>query len=525
MVVVKRALLSCHDKTGLEVFAKGLAELGVELVASQGTAAFLQQHGLRVKTVEAFAGIAEQLDGRVKTLHPRIHAGILARRDDPAHVQAVGAEGLIDLVVVNLYPFQEATQTPNLSVSAVLEQIDIGGVALLRAAAKNFPHVAVASAPAQYPEILAALRRGRATLSVDESRALAATAFHLTSRYDRWITAYLGQASPPAGSGSGAQAAQALSLPEQVTVQAGRHQALRYGENPHQQAGWYVPLGQPLAGLATLASLQGKELSCNNLLDVDAAVRCLLDFEQPTCVIVKHASPCGIASARTVAEAYQRALACDAESAFGGIVGFNHPLDGATASQMASTFLEVIVAPAVESSARMVFAKKSNLRVIELADARGASSTTEWRSVLGGWLIQEQDRSTVDASALRVVTARRPTPEEQRDLLFAWIAAKHVKSNAIVLAKDEATLGIGQGQPSRVRAVRLAIQNAGARAQGAVLASDGFFPFPDNVELAARAGIAAIMQPGGSVKDADVIAAADAAGLAMVFTGLRHFRH
>lgn len=513
-VTVKRALASCFDKHGLDGFAAGLRELGVELIASTGTATFLRQHGVQVSSLEAFAGITEQLEGRVKTLHPRIHAGILARRDVPEHVSAVGAEGLIDLVVVNLYPFQETAQQSGVTLEEVLEQVDVGGVALLRAAAKNFPHVAVASHPEQYPAVLEALRQGRGTMPQTLSRTLAAAAFRLTSAYDQSITAYLGRASaaPPA------------PLPERLTVEAGRHQVLRYGENAHQHAAWYLPLAGPVSGLAGLRQLQGKPLSYNNLLDLDTALRCLAEFQRPTCVIVKHASPCAIASAETIADAYQRAYAADAESAFGGIVAVNRPLDAAAASQMASVFLEVIAAPAIDAAVQRAFAKKPNLRVIALQDS-AASSEPEWRSVLGGWLVQEPDGLTREEATLRVVSKRRPSPQELRDMTFAWIAAKHVTSNAIVLVREEATVGIGQGQPSRVRAVRLAIQNAADRARGAVLASDGFFPFPDNVELAAQAGLTAIMQPGGSVNDDKVIAAADRAGLAMVFTGMRHFRH
>jgi len=512
MVVIKRALLSCYDKTGLDGFAKDLAELGVELIASGGTAEFLTKAGLRVKTVEEFTGVTEQLDGRVKTLHPKIHAGILARRDVAAHVNTVGSEGLIDLVVVNLYPFQEVSQHPDVRLDVALEHIDIGGVTLLRAAAKNFPHVAVVSDAAQYPKVVAAITEGQGSLSEELSRDLARAAFQLTSRYDRWITNFL------------AHVPDEQLLPDEVSVQARKHQGLRYGENPHQQAAWYVPLTGTLGGLAGLVQRQGKELSYNNFLDLDAAIRCLADFAQPTCVIVKHASPCGIASRPSMAEAYERAHACDPEAAFGGVVGMNRPLDAKAASQMLSTFLEVIVAPRIDSQARPLLAKKPSLRLLELEHA-GTSASLEWRSLLGGWLIQEQDLATFDESALRTVTKRSPTDVEHRDLLFAWRAAKHVKSNAIVLAKAEATVGIGQGQPSRVRAVRLALQNASEHARGAALASDGFFPFPDSVELAAQAGVSAIIQPGGSVKDAQVIAAADKAGLAMVFTGVRHFRH
>lgn len=511
-MTIKRALLSCHDKTGLEPFAKGLVELRVELVASTGTAAFLKEHGMSARTVESFAGITEQLDGRVKTLHPRIHAGILARRGAPEHVKAVGEGGLIDLVVVNLYPFEDTIQQPGATLAQAVEQIDIGGVALLRAAAKNFSDVTVISSPQQYPAVLEALTRGKGTLPETMRRDLAMAAFALTSRYDRQITRYLGQSG-------------ATSATEPLTLQARVQQSLRYGENPHQRGGWYVPLaGQP-EGLAMLSQRQGKALSYNNLLDVDTAVRCLADFDRPTCVIVKHASPCGIASADSAAEASRRAYEADAESAFGGIVGVNRTLDAAAASQMTAGFLEVLLAPSIEPAALAVLAKKPNLRVLELAPDPPAAPSADWRSVLGGWLVQDPDTTVLDEPSLRVATKRRPTDAERRDLLFAWRAAKHVRSNAIVLAKDEATVGIGQGQPSRVRAVRLAIQNAGARARGAALASDGFLPFPDNVEQAAGAGVTALIQPGGSVKDAEVIAAADGAGMAMLFTGVRHFRH
>jgi len=518
-VTVKRALLSCFDKQGLDGFAAGLRQLGVELIASAGTATFLRQHGVQVASLEAFAGITEQLEGRVKTLHPRIHAGILARRDVPEHVSAVGAEGLIDLVVVNLYPFQETTQKSGVTLEEVLEQIDIGGVALLRAAAKNFPHVAVASRPEQYPAVLEALQHGAGTMPQTLSRELAAAAFRLTSVYDQAITAYLGRAcaAPPA-------LGRPAPLPERLSVQAGQHQVLRYGENAHQHAAWYLPLAGSSSGLASLRQLQGKPLSYNNLLDLDTALRCLMEFQRPTCVIVKHASPCAIASAETIADAYQRAYAADAESAFGGIVAVNRPLDAAAASQMASVFLEVIAAPVIDAAAQRAFAKKPNLRVLALQGSAPAPEP-EWRSVLGGWLVQEPDRLTHEEATCRVVSKRRPSQQELRDMTFAWVAAKHVKSNAIVLVREEVTVGIGQGQPSRVRAVRSAIQNAADRARGAVLASDGFFPFPDNVELAAQAGLTAIMQPGGSVKDDEVIAAADRTGLAMVFTGVRHFRH
>ena len=517
MITVKRALASCFNKHHLDGFAAGLRELDVELIASSGTAMFLRQHGVQVLSLEAFAGITEQLDGRVKTLHPRIHAGILARRDVPAHMQTVGSEGLIDLVVVNLYPFEDTHKLPQASLEEVLEQVDVGGVALLRAAAKNFPHVAVVSHPDQYASVLSALREGKGTMPQTLSRELAVAAFRLTSAYDQSITAYLDRAftpplPPPA------------PLPERLSVQAGRHQMLRYGENAHQHAAWYLPLPGPVSGLAGLRQLQGKPLSYNNLLDLHTALRCLMEFQRPTCVIDKHASPCAIASAETIADAYQRAYAADTESAFGGIVAINRPLDEAATSQMASVFLEVVVAPVIDAETQRGFAKKPHLRLIALQGFASAPEP-EWRSVLGGWLVQESDQLIQREATLRVVSKRRPSQQELRDMTFAWIAAKHVTSNAIVLVRENVTVGIGQGQPSRVRAVRLAIQNAADQARGAVLASDGFFPFPDNVELAAQAGLTAIMQPGGSVKDDEVIAAADRADLAMVFTGIRHFRH
>ena len=511
MVRVARALLSCHDKTGLDVFAKGLHGLGVELVASGGTAALLQQQGLRVVTVEAFAGVAEQLGGRVKTLHPAIHAGILANRADVAHLQAVGTERLIDLVVVNLYPFEETIRRPETSLGEAIEQIDIGGVALLRAAAKNFQGVAAVSDPSQYPTVLTALQHGQGALPPELSRELSLAAFALTSRYDAAITAFLAGADH-------------TNLAPSLNVAARQHQGLRYGENPHQQGAWYVPVGQPPVGLEALKVLQGKALSYNNLVDVDAVVRCLREFERPTCVIVKHASPCGVASDETLPAAFQRAYEGDAESAFGGIVGFNRPLDRDTATRLQALFLEVIIAPSIPDAVRAVFAGKPNLRLIEVVKAF-ASEALEWRSVEGGWLVQTPDRVLVDPSALRVATKTKPTASQRLDALFAWACVKHVKSNAIVLADRLATVGIGQGQPSRVRAVRLAIQHAGARCRGTALASDGFFPFPDSVELAAQAGITTIIQPGGSLKDAEVIAAADRVGMAMLFTGTRHFRH
>jgi phosphoribosylaminoimidazolecarboxamide formyltransferase/IMP cyclohydrolase len=513
MVIVKQALLSCSDKTGLEAFAKGLTALGVRLIASSGTATYLKKHGVAATPVDAFTGAGEQLDGRVKTLHPKIHAGILARRDDSGHVKAAGEDGLIDLVVVNLYPFEQTTLKPDAGFEEIIEQIDIGGVALLRAAAKNFRFVGAVSGPGQYGDVLAALRQGGAQLSDDASRTLAAEAFRLTSAYDQAITLFLQKPTETTA-----------SLPDEFTVRAIKRQPLRYGENPHQQAAWYVSEDAPEDGLAAAVQHHGKELSYNNLLDLDAAVRCVMEFREPACVIVKHAAPCGAASAHELREAYEHALRGDEESAFGGIVAINRPLDAATATAMSRLFLEVIAAPEISSDAVAVFAHKPNVRLIQIGRPHLRDGAVVWRSILGGWLVQ-QDDPLGNAHQPRVVTTRAPTHEEQRDLAFAWLVVKHVRSNAIVLARHQATVAIGQGQPSRVRAVRLAVSAAGERASGSVLASDGFFPFPDNVEVAARAGITAIIQPGGSIKDPDVIAAADRAGLAMVLTDTRHFRH
>ncbi len=523
MVTVKRALLSCSDKTGLDAFAKELVALGVKLIASGGTAEFLTTCGLAVTTVETFAGITEQLDGRVKTLHPKLHAGILARRDDPTHVRSVGAEGLIDLVVVNLYPFAQAVAQPGLSLSDAVEQIDVGGVALLRAAAKNFQHVATVCEPQQYRQVAEALRHGRGQLPETLTHRLAVAAFELTSRYDTMIAGFLGSQDSHAASAKTASAP--LALPDQASVTVRKHQDLRYGENPHQRGAWYVPATGAAWGLGTLRQLQGKELSYNNLLDGDAALRCLLDFQEPTCVIVKHHSLCGLASAGSALAAYERAMACDAESAFGGIVGFNRAVDAAAAQPLAATFLEVIIAPSVDPQAQAILAAKSALRVVTVEWPAVRPNGSEWRHLLGGWLLQDPDARTDPPETFKVATTRAPTTQERADLLFAWKAVKHVLSNGIAIVRDQATVGIGQGQPSRVGAVRVALQHAGERSQGAVAASDGFFPFPDSIELLANAGVRAVIQPGGSIRDAEAISAADAANLAMVLTGIRHFRH
>ncbi len=497
------ALLSVSDKRGLEAFARGLHALGWGLLASGGTAARLRAAGLPVTDIAEYTGSPEILGGRVKTLHPRVHGCILARDTAADHedLKRIGAEQ-IDLVVVNLYPFQETVAREGVTLEEAVEQIDIGGVALLRAAAKNFARVTVVCDPDDYPEVLAELQ-ARGNTSPATRRRLAEKAFAHTAAYDAAIAAFLGQGAP-------------------WTLTLFPVQNLRYGENPHQRATLYgfVPDEGPLGGRL----LQGKPLSYNNLLDLDAAWRAAVAFARPTVVIVKHLSPCGIASHDDLATAYQRALASDPVSAFGGVLATNRPFDGATAQALGKHFVECIAAPAFTEEAREVLRRRKNLRLLEMPDLT-VEPRWEVRSVVRGLLYQEVDLGDPPETAWQVVTEREPTPEEWRDLHFAWKAVQHVKSNAIVFVREEATVGIGGGQPNRVDCVRIAAQRAGERARGAVMASDAFFPFPDSVEEAARAGITAIVQPGGSIRDQESIAAANAHGIAMVFTGVRHFRH
>jgi len=525
LVAVRRALISVSDKTGLEGLGRMLAARGVELVSTGGTAAALRAAGLAVRQVSELTGLPEMLDGRVKTLHPGVHAGLLARRDDPAHGAALAAHGLvpIDLLVVNLYPF-EATAASGAEAAACIEEIDIGGPAMLRAAAKNHAHVAVVTDPEDYAALGEELERhGGATAAPFRAR-LALTAFGRTAAYDAavagWLAGVLAEPAP------------------RRQVLAGRlAQPLRYGENPHQRAALYLG-GPPRAGVATARQLQGRELSYNNIGDADAAWELVAEFDPadgPACVIVKHGNPCGVARGASAAEAHGRAFDCDRTSAFGGIVALNTALDGPAAEAIAAVFTEVVIAPGADEAARAVFAARPNLRLI-LADLPDpATSGPAWRQVAGGLLVQDRDAATLDPSALRVVTRRAPEPGETADLIFAWTVAKHVKSNAIVLARGGATVGIGAGQMSRVDSTRIAARKAGdiaavlsldaSPARGAVAASDAFFPFADGIEALAAAGATAVIQPGGSQRDAEVIAAADALGLAMLFTGIRHFRH
>lgn len=512
----KRAIFSVYDKSGLAELARGLAGLGWELIASGGTARALRQAGLPVVEVSDATGAPEMLGGRVKTLHPAIHGPILAR-DLPEDLAELRRQGLtpIDLVVCNLYPFEETISRPDVTLADAVEQIDIGGVTLLRAAAKNFARVAVLCDPADYEAVLQELTTQGAA-SEETRRRLALKAFGHTRDYDAAISQYL--------AGLGEKAPPAPSLPPAWELKLVQVQSLRYGENPHQSAALYAPEADagPLGGRL----LQGKPLSYNNLLDLDAAWRAVESFAEPTAVIVKHLSPCGIASAGNLADAFRAALASDPLSAFGGVMALNRPAGIALATALAEAelFVEAVIAPEFEPAALEWFAaKKKNCRLVVAPP--GAPGGLEVRAIRGSYLVQEPDLGDPAGAAWQVVTQRAPTAEEEAALTFAWRAVQHVKSNAIVLAAGTATVGIGGGLSSRVDAAALAVSKAGLRAAGAVMASDAFFPFSDGVETAAEAGVTAIIQPGGSVRDAEVIAAADRHDLAMIFTGARHFRH
>ena len=505
------ALLSVSDKTGLAAFARGLRRLGYELFATGSTMRAIQDAAVDARPVSDLTGFPEMMDGRVKTLHPGVHAGILARRDRAEHMQALAERGLreIDLVCVNLYPFVDTVLRPDVTFEEALEQIDIGGPAMIRAAAKNHESVVVVVRPQRYPEVLAALSEG----VVDEPtrRRLAAEAFAHTSAYDAWIAAYLRREG-----GNG--------FPTEITVPGLLAQPLKYGENEHQKAAFYR-LGPDAGGLAGGKQVQGGPPGFNNIQDASAALQLVLDYDQPAVAIVKHMNPCGLAVADELAVAYRKAYECDKVSAFGGVVAANRPLDRATAELIVQIVTHVVVAPDVLDETRDVLARRKNMVVLAAPPARAGLFDYDVRSVPGGMLVQEWDRARFDRAECKTVTRRPPNDEEWAQLGLAWTAVKHVKSNAIVLFKDGAAVGVGAGQMSRVEAVQLALQRAGARSRGAVMASDAFFPFPDGLELGAEAGVTAVIQPGGSLKDADVIAAADAAGVAMVTTGRRHFKH
>ena len=520
---VTQALLSVSDKSGLVAFAQGLSRLGIRLLSTGGTARALVEAGLPVTEVGEYTGFPEMLDGRVKTLHPRVHGGILARRDLPAHAAALEKHDIptIDLVVVNLYPFRETVARPGCTLEDAIENIDIGGPAMVRSAAKNWHDVGIVVDPADYPALLAELEAGGRVLSAPTRFALARKAFSHTAAYDGAISNWL-TARGPDGS--------VAAFPDQLNFQAAKQQDLRYGENPHQHAAFYRDLAPPAGSIATFRQLQGKELSYNNIADSDAAWECVKTFGEPACVIVKHANPCGVAIALTPAEAYKKAFATDPVSAFGGIIAFNRPIDAATVETVAAQFLEVLIAPGYTEDALAAIRRKVNVRVLEIAlPGPGAKPAAwDWKRVGGGLLVQTPDAHNVDAGELRVVTQKAPTAAQVDDLLFAWRVAKFVKSNAIVYCGNGQTLGIGAGQMSRVDSTRIAAikaKNAILSLAGSVVASDAFFPFRDGLDVVVDAGATCVIQPGGSMRDEEVIAAANERGIAMVFTGVRHFRH
>jgi phosphoribosylaminoimidazolecarboxamide formyltransferase/IMP cyclohydrolase len=518
--MIKRALLSVSDKSGLIDFARALSAQGVELLSTGGTAKAIRDAGLPVKDVSEFTGFPEMLDGRVKTLHPKVHAGILAVRDNDAHVATMNEHGLgyIDLVCVNLYPFVQTVSKPH-TLDDAIENIDIGGPAMVRSSAKNYKHVAIVTDPADYAGLIDEMKASGGALGDATRFNLAKKAFTHTAQYDGHISNYLTSLN---------EAGERGAFGEKLTLQFSRAQTCRYGENPHQNGAFYVEANAPAGTIATSRQIQGKELSYNNIADTDAALECVKTFDAaPACVIVKHANPCGVAYGDNLLDAYNRAYQTDPESAFGGIIAFNGRLDGETAKTIVERqFVEVIIAPEVSPEASEAVAAKKNVRLLECGAWSGSVSQMDMKRVAGGLLVQDAD--ILLHGELKVVTKRAPTPKEMEDLLFAWRIAKFVKSNAIVYARDRMTIGVGAGQMSRVNSARIAgikAEQASLVVPGSVMASDAFFPFRDGLDNAAAAGITAVIQPGGSMRDEEVIAAADEHGIAMVFTGVRHFRH
>lgn len=530
-MAVKRALISVYDKQGIVEFAQGLAALGVEIISTGGTYRTLEAAGVPVREVAEVAGFPEILDGRVKTLQPQIHAGILAIRSNPAHMAQLAEHGVapIDLVVVNLYPFQETVANPGVSLEDAIEKIDIGGPTMVRAAAKNYQDVGVIVNPGRYASVLAELRE-TGDLSLQTRFSLMLEAFQHTAAYDNAIAGWLAtrgkEIVAARVAGEEPPAARASEFPAALTLSFTKVQELRYGENPHQVAAFYSDGSASGTVIARAKQLHGKELSFNNINDAHAALELVKEFEEPAAVAIKHANPCGVAVAPTIAEAYRKAYEADTVSIFGGIVALNRPCDRETAEALSKIFLEIVIAPEFEPDALKVLTKKKNLRLLEVGPIdRNPPAGFDMKRVGGGLLLQGWDAIAEDPAAWKPVTKAEPTPEQLRDLAFAMKVCKHVKSNAIVVAKNGQTLGVGAGQMNRIDAARFAIKQAGDEARGAVLASDAFFPFPDVVEAAGEAGIAAIVQPGGSVRDDESIAKADELGIAMVFTGVRHFRH
>ncbi len=538
-VLVRRALISVSDKTGVVELAQGLAELGVEIVSTGGTARALTEAGVPVRPVEDFTGFPEMMDGRVKTLHPRLYAGLLAVRSDEAHLQAAAEHSIepVDLVCVNLYPFEQTVARGDASHAEIVENIDIGGPTMIRAAAKNHAYAAVLVDPADYALVLAELRESDGRLSMTARERLAGKAYACTARYDAAISSWFAQRADE-------------DFPAQRAYAYERAAELRYGENPHQRAAYYAEVGAPTHLLAGVTQLHGKELSFNNLLDLSSARELVEDFSEPACAIVKHNNPCGCALGKTIQDAYERAFASDPVSAYGGVIALNRPIDLACAQALSQQFIEVLLAPSFEPEALEVLTQKKNVRLLELPVWPESAGGLEAKPVIGGLLVQDRDEVSETVEQMTVMSAKQPTEAEWEDMRFAWQVCRHVRSNAIVIARNGATIGIGAGQMSRVDAVRIAIEKAQAgegaagenatgeggietgdagagsdRLAGTSLASDAFFPFADGPQLAIDAGVTAIIQPGGSVRDEEVVAAVDAAGIAMVATGVRHFRH
>ena len=518
---IQRAILSVTDKTGLADFAHRLSKMGVQLVSTGGTAKLLRDSGINVSDISELTGFPEMLDGRVKTLHPKVHGGILHMRSKAEHVTAIREHGIqpIDMVVVNLYAFEKTAEKPGVEFDEIIENIDIGGPSMVRSAAKNFQDVAIVTSPADYEAIAYEMESSGGTLSLATKWRLAQKAFATTAAYDSAIASTLERIGAPTDGGK-FELGGGDGFPETLRLSFRKAFDLRYGENPHQKAALYSDRSGK--GIANGKQLQGKELSYNNIVDLQAAWDLAQEFEEPVCAIIKHTNPCGTAVANIPAEAYKRALECDPVSAFGGVIGVNRPIDGETATEMAKLFVEAIAAPKFDDAARAIFAAKKNLRLVEVVPME-----QKWvlKNVSGGVLLQDNDMRPLTEADLKVVSERKPTEQEMRDLLFAWKVCKHVKSNAILYARNGQSTGVGAGQMSRVDSAKIGAMKSVLGIKGSVAASDAFFPFPDGVEEIAKAGATAIIQPGGSVRDQEVIDAANRLGLAMVLTGVRHFRH